>query len=61
MLAEESFIQDATYDSSQGSKILLAERIIESFTPMFSEEIDRNTEGNQARLRKAQRCCKSDK
>ena len=41
MLIEETLIFDSDFDASQASKLILADRIVEAFTPLFSEEIER--------------------
>lgn len=41
MLIEETYIFDSDFDASQASKLILMDRIVEAYTPMFSEEIER--------------------
>lgn len=41
MQIEETYIFDSNFDATQASKLLLMERIVEAFTPLFSEEIER--------------------
>jgi len=52
MQIEETYIFDSDFDASQASKLLLMERIVEAFTPLFSEEIERKKNRLQDKLSK---------